>query len=289
MLAPRRADATPPSCSTLVRADDAATRSSEAFLAPTGAAIASTASMATATSSRRRTDAPVVARRLDAPHDRRGGASRRLSSHCREPPRDERRRRRNRRWSSTTASAASPPRGDEYVIRLRPDADGRLRLPPLPWTPRRRQSAGRLHRHRNRRRLHVDGQQPREPAHALANDPVSDPHSEAIYLRDRDRQAFWSPTPGPAGPNVVHEVRYGFGYAQYEQTSAELRQRVLQVRAAATIRSRSCDCRSTNLSRRPRRLDVFFYAHLALGNGVAGAVASSSHMVRRREPARVSP
>ena len=43
------------------------------------------------------------------------------------------------------------------------------------------------------------------------NDPVSDPHGEALYLRDEDAGTFWSPTPGPVPAPAACEVRYGFG------------------------------------------------------------------------------
>ena len=33
--------------------------------------------------------------------------------------------------------------------------------------------------------------------HAWSNDPVSDAASDAIYLRDEETGAYWSPTPGP--------------------------------------------------------------------------------------------
>ena len=32
------------------------------------------------------------------------------------------------------------------------------------------------------------------------NDPLLDPHGEALYVRDEESGAFWSPLPGPAVP-----------------------------------------------------------------------------------------
>jgi cyclic beta-1,2-glucan synthetase len=158
------------------------------------------------------------------------------------------------------------PRGDEYVIRLRPDAEGRLQLPPAPWSHVvANPAAGFIATETGAGCTWTVNSRENRLTH-WSNDPVCDPHAEAIYLRDRESLTYWSPTPGPAGPNVVHEVRYGFGYAQYEQTSAELRQRVVQFvprdDAVKVIRISLSNLRPTR-----RSLDLFFYAHLALGSG----------------------
>jgi cellobiose phosphorylase len=48
------------------------------------------------------------------------------------------------------------------------------------------------------------------------NDPVSDPSGEALYLRDEESGAFWSPTPLPARARAGYTVRHGFGYSVFE-------------------------------------------------------------------------
>ncbi len=50
------------------------------------------------------------------------------------------------------------------------------------------------------------------------NDPLSDSSGEALYLRDEETGAFWSPTPLPA-PNrgqTGYVCRHGFGYSVFE-------------------------------------------------------------------------
>jgi len=48
------------------------------------------------------------------------------------------------------------------------------------------------------------------------NDPVSDGSGEAVYIRDEESGAYWSPTPLPArGPNP-YVARHGFGYSVFE-------------------------------------------------------------------------
>jgi len=156
--------------------------------------------------------------------------------------------------------------GDEYVIRLQPDEHGRLKLPPMPWTHVvANPQAGFIATETGAGYTWTANSRENRLTH-WSNDPVCDPHSEVFYLRDLERRKFWSPLPGPAGPAVLHEIRYGFGYARYEQTSAGLRQQVLQFVPTEDSLKLS-RLLATNESGRPRRLDLFFYARLALGNG----------------------
>jgi len=48
------------------------------------------------------------------------------------------------------------------------------------------------------------------------DDPVCDPHGEALYLRDEESGAVWSPTPGPVQGTGRYVVRHGFGYSVFE-------------------------------------------------------------------------
>ncbi|MDH3582842.1 MAG: cyclic beta 1-2 glucan synthetase [Phycisphaerae bacterium] len=49
-----------------------------------------------------------------------------------------------------------------------------------------------------------------------ANDPVSDPSGEAIYVRDEHTGQSWSPTPSPTPGPGNYRVRHGFGYSIFE-------------------------------------------------------------------------
>ncbi|MDR7305790.1 GH36-type glycosyl hydrolase domain-containing protein [Rhodoferax saidenbachensis] len=49
-----------------------------------------------------------------------------------------------------------------------------------------------------------------------ANDAVGDGSGEAIYLRDEETGAFWSPTLLPCGGPTPYVTRHGFGYSVFE-------------------------------------------------------------------------
>ena len=154
--------------------------------------------------------------------------------------------------------------GCEYVIRIRPDVGGRPLLPPQPWTnvianPRfgfiaSETGAGYTWSQNSRENRLTP----------WYNDPVLDPHGEALYLRDEDDGAVWSPLPGPIPQPVAHEVRHGFGYSRYRHASRGLEQDVcLFVPREDPLKLALI--RLHNPSRRPRRLSLFGYARLVLG------------------------
>jgi cyclic beta-1,2-glucan synthetase len=59
-----------------------------------------------------------------------------------------------------------------------------------------------------------------------SNDPVCDPTGEALYLRDEETGAVWTPTPLPAGANEPYRVTHGAGYSIFEHNSHGLGQRL---------------------------------------------------------------
>jgi cyclic beta-1,2-glucan synthetase len=97
-----------------------------------------------------------------------------------------------------------------------------------------------------------------------SNDPVSDPPSEALYLRDEETAAVWSPTPLPAGGPAPYLVRHGAGYSVFEHHSYGLKQ-TLRVFAAADDPVKVIQLRLENLWGRPRRITVTYYAEWVLG------------------------
>lgn len=49
-----------------------------------------------------------------------------------------------------------------------------------------------------------------------SNDPVADPSGEAIYIRDEESGAFWSPTARPVRHSQAHwRIRHGYGYSRF--------------------------------------------------------------------------
>ncbi|MCC6491856.1 MAG: glycosyl transferase [Pirellulales bacterium] len=158
------------------------------------------------------------------------------------------------------------PGGDEYVIRLQADEEGQLRLPPLPWSHVvANPQAGFIATERGAGYTWTANSRENRLTH-WSNDPVCDPHSEALYLRDRERGAYWSPLPGPTSAGVSCQVRYGFGYARFSQSCAGLDQSVVQfVPREDPVKISRLTLK--NNDDRPRQVDLFAYAHLALGNG----------------------
>ncbi|MFZ1640335.1 MAG: glycosyl transferase [Candidatus Contendobacter sp.] len=154
--------------------------------------------------------------------------------------------------------------GTEYVIRLQPDASGRLRLPPLPWVnvianPQfgflaSETGAGYTWSQNSRENRLTP----------WYNDPILDPHGEALYLRDEDTGAFWSLQPGPIPQPTSYEVRHGFGYSRYRHVSQGLEQEVwLFAPCEDPVKIARIQLR--NMSGQPRRLSLFSYARLVLG------------------------
>ena len=110
---------------------------------------------------------------------------------------------------------------------------------------------------------------------AWHNDPVIDPHSEALWIRDEDAGVFWSPTPGPTPAAAEYLVRHGFGYTTFEHESHDLSQETTMFMARDEP-VKLTRLRIANRSGRPRRLSLFSYLHWALG-GLTGRNGRPGH------------
>ena len=153
--------------------------------------------------------------------------------------------------------------GSEYVVRM-PWDGAALRVPPMPWcnvianerfgfitsetgagcTWSRNSQANRLT--------------------PWSNDPVSDPHGEALYLRDEDNGEFWSPLPGPCPAAADYEMAHGFGYSRCRVTAHELEHETMMfVPRADPVKL--VRVRLKNTGSRIRRLSLFTYHRLVLG------------------------
>ncbi|PIR18059.1 MAG: glycosyl transferase [Deltaproteobacteria bacterium CG11_big_fil_rev_8_21_14_0_20_49_13] len=60
-----------------------------------------------------------------------------------------------------------------------------------------------------------------------SNDPVTDPPSEAIYIRDEDTGVFWTPTASPIREKTAYRARHGAGYSVYEHNSHGIEQELI--------------------------------------------------------------
>jgi len=171
--------------------------------------------------------------------------------------------------------------GDEYVIYLRRGKDGDLHVPPQPWinvianerigflvseTGAGSTWSGNSREHR---------------LTPWYNDPVRDRHGEALYLRDEETGAFWSPLAGPAPAADLYEVRHGFGRTLCRTESHGLRQETcLFVPAEDPVKI--VRLRITNTTDRARRISATYYRRLVLGSIPE---VSAPHVVTDYDPA----
>ncbi|HRD55173.1 MAG TPA: hypothetical protein PLC42_02135, partial [Parachlamydiaceae bacterium] len=51
------------------------------------------------------------------------------------------------------------------------------------------------------------------------NDPVVNPVSDAIYIRDEELGSIWTVTPSPIREKDAYRIRHGQGYSHFEHNS----------------------------------------------------------------------
>jgi len=110
---------------------------------------------------------------------------------------------------------------------------------------------------------------------AWSNDPVSDPLSEAIYLRDDASGAAWSPAPQPMPTSGRYTVRHGQGYTTFEHAANGIASE-LTVFVPDADPVKLWRLRLRNATDRRRTLSAFGYAQLVLG---VTPQASAPHIV----------
>jgi cyclic beta-1,2-glucan synthetase len=102
------------------------------------------------------------------------------------------------------------------------------------------------------------------------NDPVSDPQSEAIYIRDEDSGRFWTPTALPIREKDAYRARHGQGYTVFEHNSHAIAQELTVFvpigQDGAGDPVKICRLRLTNQSSRKRQLTATWFAELVLGS-----------------------
>ena len=101
--------------------------------------------------------------------------------------------------------------GSEYVIRL-PKGGKR---PPMPWiNVVANEAAGFLVSESGAGCTWARNSQANRLT-PWSNEPASDPHGEALYLRDEESGEVWCPLPGPVPACTDHEVRHGHGATRF--------------------------------------------------------------------------
>jgi cyclic beta-1,2-glucan synthetase len=102
------------------------------------------------------------------------------------------------------------------------------------------------------------------------NDPVSDPQSEAIYIRDEETGRFWTPTALPIREKDAYRARHGQGYTVFEHNSHAIAQELTVFVPVAQDGTgdpvKICRLRLTNQSSRRRQLRATWFAELVLGS-----------------------
>jgi cyclic beta-1,2-glucan synthetase len=101
-----------------------------------------------------------------------------------------------------------------------------------------------------------------------SNDPVMDPPSEAIYLRDEETGVYWTPTPSPVREETAYRARHGAGYTVFEHNSHGIEQELtvfvpVDENGGEPIKLQRLRLR--NDSSRHRRLSVTYYVEWTLG------------------------
>ena len=99
---------------------------------------------------------------------------------------------------------------------------------------------------------------------AWQNDPVSDPVTDALYVRDEQSGALWSATPAPVKTAASFNVVHGPGFSTFEAEQHGIASHLtigVPVRGAVKISI----LRLTNTSARERTLGLTAYAEWTLG------------------------
>jgi cyclic beta-1,2-glucan synthetase len=97
-----------------------------------------------------------------------------------------------------------------------------------------------------------------------SNDAQTDPHTEALYVRDEESGDYWSMLPGPVPGAATYEAHHGFGYSRFTSRTPDVTQDAC-VFVPRHDPLRIVHVKLTNESERARRWSLFSYAQLVLG------------------------
>ncbi len=106
-----------------------------------------------------------------------------------------------------------------------------------------------------------------------SNDPVTDAPGEAVYLRDLETGALWTPTALPMRGKGTYVARHGFGYTCFEHTAHGIASSMVQtVPLHDSVRITRLTLH--NQSGTTRRLSVTTYAEWVLGTSRSATAAT---------------
>ena len=112
------------------------------------------------------------------------------------------------------------------------------------------------------------------------NDPLSDASGEALYIRDEETGAFWSPTPLPARGRTGYVCRHGFGYSVFEHFESGIASELFTY-VAMDAPVKFVVVKLHNQSKRARSLSLTGYWELVLGEW---RHANLMHIVTETDP-----
>ncbi|MGA2641219.1 MAG: glucoamylase family protein, partial [Spirochaetia bacterium] len=101
-----------------------------------------------------------------------------------------------------------------------------------------------------------------------SNDPVMDPPSEAVYIRDEETGIYWTTTPSPIREESAYRARHGAGYTVFEHNSHGIEQELtvfVPVDGNGGEPVKLQRLRLKNDTSRTRRLSVTYYVEWTLG------------------------
>jgi cyclic beta-1,2-glucan synthetase len=157
--------------------------------------------------------------------------------------------------------------GREYVIALKGD-----RETPLPWSNVLANPAFGTIVTNSGAAFTWAGNSRENRLTPFANDPLTDPTGEAVFIRDDESRAVWSATPGPLPrrPDTgLWLVRHSAGLTRFEHAVNGLRQS-LEVFVDPEEPVKILRLTLTNDGASPRRLSVFGYVEWVMGPPRAG-------------------
>lgn len=101
-----------------------------------------------------------------------------------------------------------------------------------------------------------------------SNDPVLDPVTEAIYIRDEESGVYWSPTAAPIREEQAYRARHGAGYTVFEHNSHSIEQELtvfvpVDENGGSPVKLQRL--RLINATSAKRRVSITYYVELTLG------------------------
>jgi cyclic beta-1,2-glucan synthetase len=155
------------------------------------------------------------------------------------------------------------PDGREYVIYLGPETNT-----PAPWVNVIANPSFGTLASETGSGFSWYGNSQRNRLTEWSNDPVTDPPSEVLYVRDEETGSYWTPTAAPIRDDSAYRARHGAGYTVFEHNCRGIEQ---ELTVFVPVDEEGGDpiklqrLRLRNGSSRARTLSVTYYVEWTLG------------------------